>query len=117
MAEDVRENEMQQVDIAALLRCLDNQGNSKVITPKKMLSGLFQERGAINNANDAISMGTYTGHEIVNSPASDYSDIIVFRYGGYIHQLFFTLNSDHIFYRRSLDGGTSWYSWKSITLT
>ena len=116
MGQDVYENEMRTVNGVDYIRGLVGK-DSVVITPPNLLSALFQERGGVSDANKAINMGVYHGNNIANSPASDYSDIVVFKIMGYIHQLFFTLNSDHIFYRRSLDTGTTWYGWKSITLT
>lgn len=113
---DVYENEMRIVDAVDYLRGLVGK-DSVAITPAKLLSALFQEKGGVSDANKAIRMGVYYGVGIDNSPSSDYSDIVVFKITGYIHQFFLTLNSDHIFYRRSLDSGTTWYNWKSITLT
>lgn len=116
MGQDVYENEMRVVNGVDYIRGLVGK-DSVVITPANLLSDSFQERGGVSDANEAIKNGIYSGFNMENAPDPDYSDIVVFRYMGYIHQLLFTLNSDRIFYRKSLNSGTSWYGWKSITLT
>lgn len=114
--QDVYENEMRIVNDVDYLRGLLGE-DSVAITPTNLLSALFQERGGIGDANNAISTGIYFGVDMDNSPSSDYSSLVVLKITGYIHQFFLTLNSDHIFYRRSLDSGTNWYDWKSISIT
>lgn len=116
MGQDVYENEMRIVNSVDYLRGLKGE-DSVAITPANLLSGLFQERGGVSDANSATENGIYSGSSILNSPSSDYSDIVVFRTSIYIHQLFFTLNSFYLFYRKSINGGISWSDWKSITIT
>lgn len=125
MAEDKRENELQHIEAAALVRCLDQQGNGNVITPTNLLKSCLQDRGVIpdgENLNKYYS-GIYCAYPeygtVLNGPSFVRFILICFASGGHLVQIAVNVHpqSYQMQYRTSYSGGVSWEAWKSISIT
>lgn len=119
--QDIKENEMQQVAVAALLRCLDASGNSKVITPAYLLSLVMNHRGVVDYSNpDEINntkaTGMYNHWGGLSGTISTHGILVVFNADSYIVQIDLSFDFK-ILMRQSTNRGESWTGWKSITLT
>lgn len=125
MGQDIFENEMQQVNVAALLRCLDASGNSKVITPASLMTGIFKDNGAIPNGDDLnrYFYGLYYSFPengtVLNGPSFVRFLLVCFTSGGHVVQLAINVHpgSYQIQYRSSYNNGKDWSVWKSISIT
>lgn len=110
---DIREDQMTPVSGVDYLRGLVGN-NSVLISPDNLLREMFKERGFVSDVNKAVRLGIYGGNAIENAPSSDYAVVAVLTERLYILQFFFPLNSNLIYYRRSINNGTSWYNWTLI---
>lgn len=123
---DVYENEMQQVYVASLLRCLDADRNSKVIDPFSLIGHLFQEKGdVIKGLDNYTETGMYgLNRDIFDSGLHEviYGMLIVFggkslaQGGSPVIQIAIgTNNNPYIWLRTSWLN--SWTNWKKIIFT
>ena len=118
---DKKENEMQKTIIAAFLRCMDNEGNSKLITPDNILKDtvsdrLFFDYSSNEVLNSLVIPGTYSHGASIIGTNGGHGLLLVLKANKYIVQLDF-ISSGKIIYRFSADGGASWLSWKYLTFT
>lgn len=119
MAEDIRENEMQQAGIVALLRCLDADGNSKVIAPENLFNNVFIDQGGLHKYDDtSLRTGMYYDFDSAidrNSILSNYGMILVFSYGSTMSiQIHVDLSSKvHI----RVYANSKWTKWNAISFT
>ena len=111
------ESEIPKVATVSFIRCLDINGNSGSISTDNLFKNLFQNRSSSGDANKDVQNGIYGSSSMENVPVRDYCTLLVFRNSIYIHQFYFPLNTFSIFYRYSINGGNSWYEWKSISFT
>lgn len=125
MVKDVHENELQRVEAAALVRCLDQQGNSKVITSANLLNSCLQARGVISDGGDLNKYysGIYCAYPeygtVLNGPSFVRFMLVCFATGGHLVQIAVNVHpqSYQIQYRTSYSGGVNWEAWKSISIT
>ena len=117
---DVKESELQQVDVAALIRCLDSIGNSKVITPVDLLFLIFG-KGYIQgntNCNDIINTGCYSLNWSKNTGNTNFPDnnytfgalLVLSSNSNAVIQVIH--NIDHLYIRIRYD--SVWRAWKQI---
>ncbi len=120
MAGDIKENEMTPVSGVDYVRGL-NGGNSVLITPDNLLSLVMKHRGAVDYTNSAAidntkTTGIYAHWASIADGVGAYGILLVFNADVYIVQLDLSFNS-RILMRRSIDKGSTWSEWKSVTLT
>lgn len=119
MVEDIRENEMQGVDIAALLRCLDENGNSKVITPQKLFNKVFIDRDRLYTYDDtSLKTGMYYDFDgaIDRNPIlNNYGMILVFSYGSTMSIQIHVDTSSKVHIR--VYANSNWTKWNAISFT
>lgn len=119
MVEDNRENEMQEVDIATLLRCLDEHGNSKVITPLKLFNKVFIDCDSLYRYDDtSLKTGMYYDFDdaIDRNPILDsYGMILVFSYGSVMSIQIHVDTSSKMHIR--VYANSKWTKWSAISFT
>lgn len=125
MLQDIEEKGLSEINVAKVVRCLDANGDSKVITPANLLSTCIQDLGIIPNGEDLnkYHYGLYHLYPeygtVLNGPSFVRFILICFRSGGHIAQIAIDVHpqSYQIQYRTSYNGGTYWDSWKTLAFT
>lgn len=112
---DLKMNEFATATSVSKVVGVDGSGNNRLISP----NDLFQvgSRRYVNdsNLNSALNTGIYVAtFETENKPVEDYGLVEVLSTGTYIIQKFFGLNQNCIYYRRSINSGSSFNEWIQI---
>lgn len=119
MVEDIMENEMQQANIAAFLRCLDENGNSKVIAPSNLFNKVFIDRDRLYKYDDtSLKTGMYydfDGAKDRNPILNNYGMILVFSYFSSMTIQIHVDTSSKVHIRTYANN--NWSKWNSIAFT
>lgn len=111
---DLKMNEFATVTSVSKVVGVDGSGNNRLISPNDLIH-VGSKHGTINDLNNALKAGVYTARsEAENIPIKDYGLVEVIVDGIYIVQTFYALNQTRIFYRRSIDNGSSFNAWVAI---
>ena len=124
MGQDVFENEMKIVNSVDYLRGLKGK-DSVAITPANLLSGLFQDRGAISNGEDLnkYRQGIFyifpENGTVLNGPPFGRFILLCFTSGSHVVQFAVNVHPGqyNFMYRTTHDFSGSWNLWKSISIT
>ena len=112
---DLKMNEFATVSSVTKVVGVDGSGNNRLISPNDLIQ--VGNRRSLNDSslNSALKTGFYTAtFETENKPIEDYGFVEVLSNGTYIIQKFFALNEIGVFYRKSINGGSSFNEWTRI---
>lgn len=118
--QDIREDQMTSVDSVDYVRGLKGK-DSVLIAPKELLSEVLMYKGSLLSTDaegwdNLTTPGTYFhGSKIVGTIGS-YGILLVVAALNYVAQLDMCANNK-ILLRFSVDSGSTWGEWTSITLT
>lgn len=111
---DLKMNEFATVTFVSKVVGVDGSGNNRLISPNDLIQ-VGSERGRVSDLNNAKKSGLYVADfETENTPVNDYGVVEVLNINVYIIQKFFGLNQNSIYYRRSINSGSSFESWIKI---
>lgn len=126
VGQDVKENEMQIVAVAALLRCLDAAGNSKVIEPSMIIPYALKTNFMVADLNN-ININGIIGYGIGTTENIPSNYGIVFQLSnqdnpraGFMNNWVFQFafpTDKATFYYRSVINDDNWSAWKSVSFT
>ena len=111
---DLKMNEFTTVSSVSKVVGVDDNGNNRLISPNDLIQ-VGSKNGTIGDLNNALKAGAYTAITATeNKPIEDYGLVEVIVNSIYIIQTFYGLNQSRIFYRRSIDNGSSFNEWVAI---
>lgn len=112
---DLKMNEFMTVTSVSKVVGVDGDGNNRLIATSDVINTGIQLSLPGNDLNNAVKTGVYVANSTTkNSAMNDYGVVEVIFKNPYIIQKFFALNQNKIYYRRSLNGGSSFYDWVQI---
>ena len=111
---DLKMNEFATATSVSKVVGVDSNGNNRLISAKDLIYSA-NSNGAIADLNTALKTGVYTAHSGTdNAPINDYGLVDVIANGIYIVQIYYGLNQPSVFYRRSINSGSSFQVWTTI---
>ena len=112
---DLKMNEFATVSSVSKVVGVDDNGNNRLISPNDLIQVGNISYTTGSNLNSALKTGCYVAtFETENKPVEDYGLVEVLSTGTYIIQKFFALNEIGVFYRKSINKGSSFNEWTRI---
>lgn len=111
---DLKMNEFATATSVSKVVGVDSNGNNRLISANDFIHSA-NNNGAIADLNTALKTGVYrVSYGTDNAPINDYGLVDVIANSIYIVQIFYGLNQPSVFYRRSIDSGSSFNGWTKI---